>query len=666
MPGSCRRYAKISKLNIPLVSEQLHKWCFGQLNATINGHQAAEVLTGHRNLMIDVDTVPSVYDVSLELPDIGPNLVEHLETYAVKRLEHVLPRIERLYSQLPAKPDKWVDDRPGWYQYTQAGEAIKVDYPPCDVLVLDTENAVCYGHQPTMCCAVSDTHWYSWLSDSMFDQSARLTNDQLTIKEMIPIGTNKLIIGHNVAFDRSKLAEEYNGETSNVFIDTMSMHNATHGLMSEQRMQFAKTDFQSEAQRRMFAKWQRHSSMSSLAACHLFYCPNEERMEKETRSVFVKTTVDEYDELIVNDAQRLLEYCGSDVQATLSVFRSLYPLYIDQYPNPINLAGSLIMGSTRLAINHASKQHATDITNRAFDDTAGYFNAKLVSIANKIWATYEDEWRMGESTSWNDDLHLRHLDWDSATLKSRSEPKWLRKLRPRVNQPIQISGSNRQICVFLQLTLDGNPIVYQRGAGSIINGVFTLIPNPNGTTANVGSVLAKPFIPLFKSGRIKSTSQKGQRLLEYWIETIEQTNYWRSFKSRFAEVMAVKCDNGRHVCLPRSIVHGTVTRRTADSLFVVGKQGGSVLGSDMFQAFECSSDQCYVSADVDSQEMWIAGLLADTALEGNCAGLSPMSYVLLQGDKDKGTDVHSLTAASVGLDRNQVRVYSFSDEMLHQ
>ena len=95
-------------------------------------------------------------------------------------------------------------------------------------------------------------------------------------------------------------------------------------------------------------------------------------------------------------------------------------------------------------------------------------------------------------------------------------------------------------------------------------------------------------------------------------------------RSRFKDVMVVKREDGQYGCLPRSVVHGTVSRRTADSLFVVGKQGGSAMGSDMFQAFQCSDNQAYVSADVDSQEMWIAGLLADSALEGNAAGLSPM------------------------------------------
>ena len=74
----------------------------------------------------------------------------------------------------------------------------------------------------------------------------------------------------------------------------------------------------------MIEKWKQHSAMSSLAACHEFYCPDDTRMEKETRNVFVKTEKSDYDQFIRDDAERLLDYCANDVQATLSVFRSLY------------------------------------------------------------------------------------------------------------------------------------------------------------------------------------------------------------------------------------------------------------------------------------------------------------------------------------------------------
>ena len=56
---------------------------------------------------------------------------------------------------------------------------------------------------------------------------------------------NKLIIGHNVSFDRSKIVEEYSTASKNMFMDTMAMHNSTHGLNTDQRMLYLKKNFES-------------------------------------------------------------------------------------------------------------------------------------------------------------------------------------------------------------------------------------------------------------------------------------------------------------------------------------------------------------------------------------------------------------------------------------
>ena len=109
-----------------LQKEELHRKCFGSLSATIDNEQAAEVLENHRNLSVDVDSVPELFDVNLNIPDTGSSLVDHLGNYAQKRLEPVLSKIERILDSSPSKPSKLVHDRPGWYQYLANGEPVKV------------------------------------------------------------------------------------------------------------------------------------------------------------------------------------------------------------------------------------------------------------------------------------------------------------------------------------------------------------------------------------------------------------------------------------------------------------------------------------------------------------------------------------------------------------
>ena len=73
-------------------------------------------------------------------------------------------------------PTEWVFE-PGWTMYTADGESRAVSGPLEDVFVLDVETCVSEGHYPTLAAAVSEKHWYSWVSrrlhnvtrDAMFD-----------------------------------------------------------------------------------------------------------------------------------------------------------------------------------------------------------------------------------------------------------------------------------------------------------------------------------------------------------------------------------------------------------------------------------------------------------------------------------------------------------------
>jgi DNA polymerase gamma 1 len=83
-----------------------------------------------------------------------------------------------------------------------------------------------------MACATSATHWYAWLSPWLLGESE-------SDKHLIPLGDPKkprIIVGHNIGYDRARILEEYNIEqTANFFVDTMSLHVAVNGMCSRQR-----------------------------------------------------------------------------------------------------------------------------------------------------------------------------------------------------------------------------------------------------------------------------------------------------------------------------------------------------------------------------------------------------------------------------------------------
>ena len=57
---------------------------------------------------------------------------------------------------------------------------------------------------------------------------------------MIPLGSDdspRLVIGHNVGYDRVRLAEDYRLEkTGTRYLDTMALHIALAGMTSQQRL----------------------------------------------------------------------------------------------------------------------------------------------------------------------------------------------------------------------------------------------------------------------------------------------------------------------------------------------------------------------------------------------------------------------------------------------
>ena len=85
-----------------------------------------------------------------------------------------------------------------------------------------------------MTAAVSESSWYTWISPHFFSDTIP-SDSSLRKNDLIDFGPNKkILIGHNVAFDRTRVKQEYELKSENIFIDTMSLHNSLHGVSSKQ------------------------------------------------------------------------------------------------------------------------------------------------------------------------------------------------------------------------------------------------------------------------------------------------------------------------------------------------------------------------------------------------------------------------------------------------
>ncbi|PWN22360.1 hypothetical protein BCV69DRAFT_297652 [Microstroma glucosiphilum] len=148
-----------------------------------------------------------------------------------------------LRAMMDPRAAQWLR-RSGWTKYpvlTSAdgrdsilGEGEAVPYPdPSDgALVFDVETMVTAGPYSVMACAAGPKAWYSWISPWLLGETDR--KDQL-----IPFGGDgkeRLLVGHNVSYDRARIRDEYRLRQSNIrFLDTLSLHVAVRGMSSPQR-----------------------------------------------------------------------------------------------------------------------------------------------------------------------------------------------------------------------------------------------------------------------------------------------------------------------------------------------------------------------------------------------------------------------------------------------
>lgn len=100
------------------------------------------------------------------------------------------------------------------------------------MLTFDTEVLYKIHPYPVMAAACSPTHWYTWLSPWLVGESD-------SVEHLVPMGPPdqpRIIVGHNIGYDRSKILEEYSLQaTQNRFLDTLSFHAAVQGVSGPQR-----------------------------------------------------------------------------------------------------------------------------------------------------------------------------------------------------------------------------------------------------------------------------------------------------------------------------------------------------------------------------------------------------------------------------------------------
>lgn len=394
---------------------------------------------------------PPLNAPSFDLPPLqGNNIASHFENIATQGVEPYLKEADAFSKiDLPPQPQNWLHDEPGWVKYHPDGSFEPVSFPDPEegALVFDVETM--YRETPFACLATaaSASHWYSWISPWLLGQS----EDK---EHLIPMPANKprVIIGHNVGYDRARIAEEYDlkhpSNQNTRFLDTMSLHVACNGLSSPQRpawIAWSKNKAAKAANGRAGSEsidnddtsngpeeaahvdqvvssalsssevWQDVSSLNSLAEVAKLHCGLT--VNKDIRDAFGSHSPDE----VRRAAQDLLAYCASDVDITHKVYQKVWPNFRSACPSNVTLSGVLTMSKPFLPVDARWEQflHQAESAYEAMRDGV---SAGLAALAEKARALMYQKKPNGDP-AWKGDVWMEQLDWTPKVARRPALPE---------------------------------------------------------------------------------------------------------------------------------------------------------------------------------------------------------------------------------------------------
>lgn len=344
---------------------------------------------------------------------------------------------------IPEPPNQWLL-RDGWTRYLRRpdGSVVteEVKWPLESELVLDVEVCMSDGQKPTLATAVSPQAWYSWCSHRLTHLNDTASGKHqfdanLSPPDLIPMGravhTDKLIVGHNVSFDRSYIKEQYDIKSDRTrFLDTMSLHMCVSGLTQHQRALHYSQKLKSlngsngESDHKMSHLWTGVGSLNNLVDVYRLYCDHNHQISKDPRNIFIKGSIEE----VIDNFQELMTYCSTDVRLTLEIFKSILPIYFNRFPHPITFMGMLEMSVMYLPVRPSNWNRYISECDSVYNDNQRQLNLSLRDIANSCCS-------LAKNDQYSQDIWLWDLDWSTQSIrikKHRNEPK---KKRASVDRP---------------------------------------------------------------------------------------------------------------------------------------------------------------------------------------------------------------------------------------
>lgn len=626
--------------------------------------------------------------INLRLPSLyGKDIEDHFVRIGIEQSGGYLTKAETFAKvQLPPMPKKW-SQQSGWTRYDKESVS-KVPHPLEDTVAFDVEVLVGTSQYPVMAVAASADAWYSWTSPF-------ITGESSSPEHLIPLGKTesgeRLVVGHNVGYDRARIADEYSRVLSGLrFLDTMSLHIAVSGLCSQQRPQWIKRRNQEEAAIESASgtsedeigevKFFDVSSLNSLKDVVKFHCKTE--MDKSTRSYFETGTLEDVRE----NFQEAMQYCAQDVAMTHAVYKTVFPKFRANCPHPVSFAGMLLMGNSFLTVTEKWEEYLKRSSGK-HEELSGMLDVKLRDLAEKAreLVTQPDVW---QSDPW-----LSQLDWtvNPRQRKLKGQPKWYKDAYDSKKEMLKVSIRSRIAPLLLRLKWNGYPLHYMAPYAwcykvpldqleeslepKVVQKdekyAYIKVPHKDGEQANCGNPLAKNYISSFEDKVLTSEFEAARQALELNA----QSAYWISSRERILGQFVVWDNNPTvdmklperrskphskyGIILPQMVTMGTITRRAVEKTWLTASNAkANRIGSELKSMVQAPEGYTIVGADVDSEELWISSVIGDAQFGFH--GATALGWMTLQGSKSEGTDLHSRTASILGISRDKAKIFNYA------
>lgn len=583
---------RFNEIRVQQLSQHLYRQVFPTRVNPPPTPELVELAKDHlRRHDLEGKTTDNSGPVAFDPPPLAGNtLDEHFYKLGVDAGEPFLTHAKDFArASLPPKPRSWVR-RSGWTKYGPGGVVEEGVAPEGRMMAFDTE--VMWKESPfaVMACAATPDAWYVWLSPWLLGETENM-------RQLIPLGDpgyERIIVGHNIGYDRARILEEYElKQTRNAFLDTMSLHVAVNGMCSQQRPTWMRHKKNRELRDKISKEtsdmdlaellscsanneeeelWVERSSINSLRDVAKFHLNIS--MDKEIR--------DSFGELdrpgILDKLDELLTYCAADVAVTHRVYQIVFPNFLHVCPHPVSFAALRHLSSVILPVNKSWDSYISN-AEATYHKLSDAVQQRLISLAEKALEI------KGDAEKWSQDPWMKQLDWSgqeikmvkgkkkndpprpAARQKMPGMPKWYKDLFPKANASINLTVRTRIAPLLLRLSWDGYPLFWSNEFGwtfrvpraeteryiakqmspcelkdesdaalsSDSAHVYFKLPHKDGPTARCASPMAKSYLAYFENGTLSSEYSYAREALEMNASC----SYWISARDRIMSQLVI-------------------------------------------------------------------------------------------------------------------------------